>query len=70
MALYQPMAGTPWGQTAISAASEELERLRARLLDTKPPFSRMQSACQRRDRARCDLEAAEKALQELSLIHI
>eukprot|EP00974_Lingulodinium_polyedra_P077029 7457515-Lingulodinium_polyedra.AAC.1 len=24
----------------------------------------MQSACQRRDRARCDLEAAEKALQE------
>eukprot|EP00974_Lingulodinium_polyedra_P064453 6226587-Lingulodinium_polyedra.AAC.1 len=58
------MASTPWGQAAISAANEELERLRIRLLDTKPPVSRAQSACQRRDRARSDLEAAEKALRE------
>eukprot|EP00974_Lingulodinium_polyedra_P107878 10442709-Lingulodinium_polyedra.AAC.1 len=58
------MASIPWGQAAISAANEELERLRIRVLDAKPPVSRMQSACQRRDRARSDSEVAEKASQE------
>eukprot|EP00974_Lingulodinium_polyedra_P118531 11167515-Lingulodinium_polyedra.AAC.1 len=62
--LYQPVSSTPWGQAALNAANEELERFRVRLLDAKPPVSRMQSACQRRDKARGDLEAAEKAFQE------
>eukprot|EP00974_Lingulodinium_polyedra_P023542 2273860-Lingulodinium_polyedra.AAC.1 len=35
--LYQSVSSTPWGQAALNAANEELERLQVRLLDTKPP---------------------------------
>eukprot|EP00974_Lingulodinium_polyedra_P054405 5230479-Lingulodinium_polyedra.AAC.1 len=60
IAAYQPAATTAWGQSAIAAASARLEGLRIQLLNFKPPMSRVQSACQKRDRAKTDLEAAKK----------
>eukprot|EP00974_Lingulodinium_polyedra_P017780 1723738-Lingulodinium_polyedra.AAC.1 len=43
LAAYQPFAGTDWGQQAIAAASAQLDMLRQRLLNLKPPMSRVQS---------------------------
>eukprot|EP00974_Lingulodinium_polyedra_P068799 6662377-Lingulodinium_polyedra.AAC.1 len=41
-----------------------LDVLRARQLSLKPPMSRVQSACQRRERARADLATAQKTADD------
>eukprot|EP00974_Lingulodinium_polyedra_P071114 6882619-Lingulodinium_polyedra.AAC.1 len=48
----------------MSAWNGQLEGLRLKLLSLKPPMSRVQSACQRRDKAKADLATAVAAQAE------
>eukprot|EP00974_Lingulodinium_polyedra_P110692 10704683-Lingulodinium_polyedra.AAC.1 len=48
----------------MAGINAQLDALRVRLLSLKPPMGRVQSACQRRDRARAALAAAQRAAEE------
>eukprot|EP00974_Lingulodinium_polyedra_P009061 865855-Lingulodinium_polyedra.AAC.1 len=48
----------------MAGINAQLDSLRSRLLNLKPPMGRVQSACQRRDRARAALTAAQQAAEE------
>eukprot|EP00974_Lingulodinium_polyedra_P105946 10256328-Lingulodinium_polyedra.AAC.1 len=64
LASFQPHAASDWAKAAMAGINAQLDSMRVRLLNLKPPMGRVQSACQRRDRAREALTAAQAAAEE------